>query len=420
MTERKYDRTYEYLLPEYYPIKLIGAFISVDFIVGCSFNCSFCISKRHPSREELFKEGLVIDNRVSPKKMYQWLKGMPSYQAGVQIRIGHDTDAGLQFRKSSELIDLIEPDHSITYLTRKPLTSEEVEFFKKYRENLLLKLTATPRSESLNVQKNPLNLVNSAETLDTRMLYWVVGPLVDDNQEDAIRILEALPTGSRLFLKKLNYTGLPQLDKVSPITDEDYSGLETLALEKGHIVTEWFCDSLARIGNSFFDVDKISQQPASSKRERELGYCASCPSNLLCYNELNIADFNRQLNEQLTYLGLHLIEEPTRTGNRSFEIMVQEPSSRGEETYLNHIIQPHVSININTRETGRSQGGSFCNIDKEVLKRWYQNGFLPVTELNNAAENVLGDIRRIFNIRKYMPRTFQDDKQSITIKEKCK
>ena len=134
MKQRKYTRTYEHLLPEYYPIKLIGAFISVDFIVGCYFNCSFCISKRHPSRKELFEEGLVIDNRVSPKKMYQWLSSMPSYLAGVQIRIGHDTDAGLQFGKSSELIDLIEPEHSITYLTRKPFTSEEVEFFGKYRE----------------------------------------------------------------------------------------------------------------------------------------------------------------------------------------------------------------------------------------------------------------------------------------------
>jgi hypothetical protein len=344
---------------------------------------------------------------------------MPSYQAGVQIRIGHDTDAGLQFDKSSQLIDLVDHEHSITYLTRKPFTSTETDFFKQYRKNLLLKLTATPRSESLSVQRDPLHLVSSAEAIDARMLYWVVGPLVQDNVEDTVRVLEALPSGSRLFLKKLNYAGLPQLANVGPLSDEDYGRLEQIAMQRGHIVTEWFCDGLARVGKGFYDVDKITQQPPSAKRDRELGHCASCRSNPLCYAELAMEDFKNQLWCHLRFLGLHLMEEPRRTGKRSFEIKVKEPSSRGEETYLNHVIRPHVSININTRESGRSQGGSFCNIDREVLKRWYDNGFFPVTELNNVAEHILGDIRRIFSSRRHTPRTFQADAQTTPEGKKC-
>ena len=418
--ERQYRRAYEPLLPEYYPIKLIGAFISLDFIVGCAFNCSFCISKRHPSRKELFERGLIIDNRVSPKKMYHWLKSLPSYQAGVQIRIGHDTDAGLEFEKSSQLIDLIDNDHSITYLTRKPFTERERDFFTGYRRNLLLKLTTTPRSESLSITRDSLALVHSAEPIDNKMLYWVVGPLVNDNQEDTERILKTLPKGSRLFLKNLNYYGLPHLDQVKPLAEQDYKRLEQVALDQGHIVTEWFCDSLARVNRGFFDVDKIEQQLDLPKKEKELAYCKSCSSYPICYAPLDIKKFRDQLDKHLEFLGLHLLDEPRRTGKRSFEIKVAEPSSRGEETYLNRVIRQPVSININTRERGRSQGGSFCNIDREVLKRWYQTGFFPVTELNNVAKNVLDDIRRIFRKRGYSSKTFSNNEVSTSECEKCK
>jgi len=397
MARRTYDKRYEHLLPEFYPLKLIGAFISLDFIVGCSFNCSFCISKRHPSREELYEEGLVLDSRVPPKKMLSWLHSLPSFRAGVQVRIGHDTDAGLEFEKSARLIDLIEEDRSVVYLTRKPFTEPEVKYFTPYRPNLLLKLTATPRSASLGVKRNPLNLVRSAEPLDPRMLYWVVGPLVRDSQEDTEEVLRALPKGSTLFLKRLNTTGLPHLDPVPQMEDREYARLEELALSRGLLVTEWFCKSgLSRIRKGFFDVDKITGQPASPKRERELGYCTDCASNAICHGELDRASFEKQLRTHLYFLGLTLAGDPVRTGNRSFTVTVQEPSSRGEETYLNHAIHPPVSITLSTREKGRSQGGSFGNVDRLALKRWYENGFLPVTELNTVAGNVLRDIRRLF------------------------
>jgi len=422
MADSTNNRRYELLLPEYYPIKLIGAFIAVDFIVGCAYNCSFCISKRHPSREQLFKEGIILKNPVSPEQMYGWLKTMPSYNAGVQIRIGHDTDAGLQFDSSSKLIEMIDKDHSVTYLTRKPFTREEEAFFSNYRRNILLKLTATPRSNPLETTRNPMNLVRSAENLDPRMLYWTIGPLVEDSKHDAVKIIESLPEGSRVFLKKLNYAGLPHLDAVPPIPDHEYGMLERLALDKGHILTEYFCNSLARVGRGFFDVDKISQQEDQNKADRETGYCNSCTSERLCHEPLDMDDFNRQLDEQLEFLGLHIIEEPKKTGHRSFEIKVNEPSSRGEETYLNHAIKPAVSININTREHGRSQGGSFCNINREVLKRWYNNRFLPVTELNNVAKMVLNDIRHVFHKRGQDQNIFTEDTPlpRIPVLQKCK
>lgn len=401
MVRRTYDtrrsEDYALLLPEFYPIKLIGAFISIDFIAGCSFNCSFCISKRHPARKELYGEGLVLDTRVSPRKVLSWLRSMPSYLAGVQVRIGHDTDAGLEFEKSSKFIELADPGRSIVYLTRKPFTAPEAEFFRTYRSNLLLKLTATPRSASLGVTRNPLNLVRSAEQIDGPMLYWVVGPLAADSYDDAVEIIESLPRGSSLFLKTLNYQGLAHLENVPPMHAANLARLEQLAVRRGHVVTEWFCRSgLARLGKGFFDVDKIIGQKDPAKRERELSYCAACPSHALCHGALDEQAFRKQLARQLAELGLTPAGEPKRTGPRSFEVTVLEPASRGEETFLNASLGQPVSITLSTREQGRSQGGSFCNVDPEALKRWYENGFFPVTEMNAVAEYVLRDIRRMF------------------------
>jgi len=404
MTRRHYARRYESLLPEFFPLKLIGAFISLDFLVGCSFACRFCISRRHAARQALFDAGLALDNRVSPRKMLAWLRTMPSFRAGVQIRIGHDTDAGLEFGKSADLIRRLPQDHSITFLSRRPLDAEARSFFGATRKNLLLKLTATPRSESLGVRADPLQLVQSVESIDPEMTYWVIGPLVADNIVDAERVLDALPPGSHLFLKQLNTNGLPQLASIAPLSDPALKRLESRAIARGHVVTEWFCRrGLARVGQGFFDVDKITQQVAGEKRDREIAVCKTCPSWTLCHGELDWPRVQERLGEEIAALGLTLVEEPRRTGPRSIELHVAEPSSRGDETYLSHAFGQPLSVHITTREEGKSEGGSFCNVEPAVLRRWYETGFLPVTELNSVAQNTLSSIRQLLRPRPCAP-----------------
>jgi hypothetical protein len=396
VSRRRYARRYESLLPEFFPLKLIGAFISLDFLVGCSFACRFCISRRNAARQALFDAGLALENRISPRKMLAWLRTMPSFRAGVQIRIGHDTDAGLEFEKSAELIQGLPPDRSVTYLSRRPLDAEARSFFGVARKNLLLKLTATPRSESLGVRVDPLQLVRSVEGIDPEMTYWVVGPLVADNVPDAERVLDALPPGSHLFLKRLNTEGLPQLASIAPLSDPELKRLESRAIARGHVVTEWFCRrGLARVGQGFFDVDKITRQVEGEKRDRELAVCKTCPSDLLCHGELDWSQAQQRLRNEVVALGLTLVEEPRRSGPRSVELHVAEPSSRGDETYLSHAVGQPLSVRVTTREEGKSEGGSFCNVEPAALRRWYETGFLPVTELNTAAQNTLASIRQL-------------------------
>jgi hypothetical protein len=395
MNRRTTSRTYDALLPEFFPVKLIGAFIAVDFVVGCRFGCAFCISRRHPARQSLFDAGMALDTRVSPRRMLAWLRSMPSYRAGVQIRIGHDTDAGLEFDKSAELIELLDPDRSVVYLTRKPFTTRERAFFAGARPNVLLKLTATPRSAALGITTDPMELVRSAAGLDPQGLHWVVGPLVEDGEADAQRILEALPAGSRLTLKPLNTAGLPGVSGVAPMPPDALARLEAQAWARGHAVSEWFCrGGLARVGQGFFDVDKLTGQADPVRCGQDLVTCAACPSHPLCHAPLDAPVLLGRLDRELAVLGLTLTAPPVRTGPRTFRLEVVQPASRGDETYLAHALGQPVAFKISTREPGISEGGSFCNVDTAVLRRWYAAGFLPVTELNAAAEKVLEDLTR--------------------------
>jgi len=392
---RRTSSQYESLLPEFFPLKLIGAFISLDFLVGCSFACRFCISRRHPARRRLFDAGLSFDSRVSPERMLAWLHASASFRAGVQIRVGHDTDAGLEFEKGAELVRRLPPERSVVWLTRRPLSHVERTFFEAARPNLLLKLTATPRSESLGGRAAPLQRVRAGEGIAPETTYWVVGPLVADSIPDAERVLDSLPAGSHLFLKPLNIQGLPELQSMPALDEPSLRKLEERAIARGHVVTEWFCRrSFARVGRAFFDVDRITGQPEGEKRTRELEVCDHCPSRSLCHAELDWPHVLRELERELVFLGLTLVDEPRRLGPHSVELPVAEPSSRGDETYLSHALTQPVRVRLSTRERGASEGGSFCNVDPAVLRRWAEVGFLPVAELNAAAARTVASIQR--------------------------
>jgi hypothetical protein len=320
---------------------------------------------------------------------------MPSYRAGVQLRLGHDTDAGLSFEKCAELVELVEPGRSIVYLTRKPLTAREQEFFARGRSNLLLKLTATPRSPTLGVTRDPMALVRSAAHLDPRRVHWVVGPLAEDGLEDARAVLDALPAGSRLTLKPVNLAGLPSLAAAQPLGAEPLHDLEARARARGLVVTEFFCSAgLAQVGRGFFDVDRLTGQADQGRRALDLVTCAGCPSRTQCHGPLDEGLLRRRLEAELRVLGLTARGPPERLAPRSLRLAVEEPASRGDETYLAHALGPPVRVTLSTRERGPSEGGSFCNVEPAVLRRWWATGFLPVNELNAAAARVLEDLRR--------------------------
>ena len=395
MDRRTTTRSYDALLPEFFPVKLVDAFIAVDFVVGCRFDCSYCLSRRHPVRQALFDTGVALDTRVSPRRALAWLRSMPSYRSGVPLHIGHDTDAGLEFDKGAELIELVDPGRSVVYHTRKPFTDRERAFFGAPRPNLLLMLTATPRSAGLGVASDPLELVRSAAGLDARGVHWVLGPLAADSEPDAVRVLEALPPGSRLTLKALGATGLPALAGLAPLPAAGLARLEALAHRRRLAVSEWSCRSgVARTGQGFFDVDRLTGQPDLVRRAHDLITCADCPSRTQCHGALDEPSLLARLERELRVVGLTPTAPPVRTGPRAYRLEVAEPAARGDEAYLSHALGRPVAISLSSAATGGGAGDRFSAPDPAVLRRWYGAGFLPVTELNAAAEKVLEDLTR--------------------------
>jgi hypothetical protein len=388
-------RQYEPLLPEFFPVKLVGPFISVDFAIGSTFERAVSsLSRRYPAREALLDTGVAIDTRVTPRKVLAWLRSMPSYQAGMQLRLGHDTDAGLAFDKSAELVELVHPGRSVVYLTRRPLSAPERSFFARPRPNLLLMPTATPRSAALGVLADPLELVRSAEGLDPRRIHWVVGPLVSDSLRDAERIVDALPPGSHLTLRALDRLGLAHLEAAA-ISEEALRQLDHRALARRVAVTDWSCRfGLAAVGRGFFDVDRITSQADLGRRALDLATCAACPSRTQCHGTLDLSAFQRRLARELETLGLTLAAPPVRTGRRSFSVAVLEPTSRGDEAYLSHALGQPISVSLSAGSPGGGEPSGSRHVDGAVLRRWWGHGFLPVNELNAAAQNALEDLRR--------------------------
>ena len=376
MDRRTTARSYDALLPAFFPVKLVGDFIAVDFVVGCHLDAT-----------------AALDTRVSPRRMLAWLRSMPANRAGVQIRIGVGSDAALVFEKCAELVDLIDPGRSLVYLTRLPLAARHRAFFGEPRSNLLLELTATPRSAALGVEQDPLELVRSTEGLDPASLHWVLGPLACDGEADARRILAGLPPGSRLTLKLLGAGGRPALVGVAPAGAELLARLEATAHGLGHTVTEWSCrGSVARVGQGFVHVDRLTGQADLARRAHDLITCFACPSRTQCHAPLDEATLQARLGRELRVLGLTATAPPVRTGPRAYRLEVAEPTARGDETYLSQVLGP-VAIRLSTCPAEPDPGGG-ATVDPAVLRRWYATGFLPVTELNAVAEKVLEDLTR--------------------------
>jgi hypothetical protein len=376
---RATTRSYDALLPEYFPVKLVGAFISVDFVVG--------------GAEDALAVGPTLDARVSPRRMLAWLRSMPSYRAGVPLRVGHQADAGLAFEKSAELIGLVDPGRPVVYATRRALLPGERDFFATPRPNLLLEPTVTPRSAALGVTADPLELVRSAAGLDPRALHWVVGPLAADAEAEAARVVEALPPGSRLTLRLLEQ-GAPRPPGAAPLGHAALARLEAVAHAHRLTVTEWSCrGSQARVGRGFFDVDRLTGQSDLARRAHDLITCAACPSRTQCHGPLDEPALLARLERELGVPGLTLTAPPRRTGPRAYLLEVAEPAASGDEAYLSHALGPPVAITLASRRAGERQEGA-GGLDPAVLRRWYATGFLPVTELNAAAEKVLEDLAR--------------------------
>lgn len=404
-------RQYHALLPGLHPVKLGGDHIAVDFLVGDP--AAALHSPPPPAGRTLALAtpvpGLAaFDLRVSPRRVLAWLHSMPAYRAGVPVHLGRHADAGRSFDKVEELLQLLDPGRAVVYLARRPLGAAERTIFAAPRGNLLVELTATPRCASLQVRRDPVEVVRSAAGLDPRRLFVAVGPITADGLLDAARVLEALPRGSRLSLEPWTagaggataasgpaypipgLTPPPRPPSAAALAD-----LEARAHALGHTVTAWRCrEGLARVGRGFPGVDRITAEPDLGRRALDLITCSGCPSRTQCHGRLDEEALLARLDRELTGLGLTPAAPPRRTGPRTYRVEVAEPTAAGDEAYLSAALGQVVAIELRPPGGGEAPGREHPP-EAAVLRRWYATGFLPVTELNAAAERALADLARL-------------------------
>lgn len=367
MDRRSTARTYDALLPGCFPLKLTRSAILVEFAVDGG-----------------------LDTRVSPRRMLAWLRSMPSYRAGVPLHFGGSDDAGLSFDKCAELIELVDAGRSMVYATRRPFTTAQRAFLAAPRVNLLLELGVAPGPAEGEGEAGfqALELIRSAAGLDQRGVHWLVGPLDEDSEEGAARLLTALPLGSRLTLQPRARCGDPGAAPL-PLGAAALARLESLAHARGLTVTGWRCrGGVGRIGKGFFDVDRLTGQLDLARRAHDLITCAGCPSRTQCHGPLDEAALHGRLDRELQVVGLGLAAPPVRTGPRAYRLQADQPTAGGDQAYLSHALGQPVAISFSTTAPAHEA------VPAAVLRRWYAAGFLPVTELNAAAEKVLEDLAR--------------------------
>jgi hypothetical protein len=376
MERRSATRIVQHRLPALFPVKPSGASISVDFVVG--------------------RAGDRLDARVSPRRMLAWLRSMPSYRAGVPLRLAQEPATGAELDKGAELLELLDPERPVTYQVRHPLTVKERAFLAAARPGLLVEVVVTPRGPAPGAAaRHPLELVRSAVGLDPRALHWVVGPLAEGCEPEAARILEALPHRSRLSLRPLGPADLHSGVAGAPLSAEPLARLEARAHALDHTVTDFSCRAaLARVGRGFPGVDRVTAQTDLARRAFDLITCADCPSRTQCHGPLDEPALLERLPRELQVVGLTLTAPPVRSGPRTFRLEVAEPTAPGDQAYLSFALGQPVTITLSTCRGEPPGGPAAWEVAPSILRRWDATGFLPVTELDATAERAREDLAR--------------------------
>ncbi len=364
---------------EFYPIKLVGGFIVTDKKIGC-LGCSFCLSNRNDFIKKLYSKNVhFIPEYITPQNIAKMLLNMkPITKAKIPLRLGHNTDCFYQWDYVNELYKLIPKENPVIALTRLPLPSEYKTLFQN-QKNIILKLSLTPKSKLLNYNSDVDNILQSITDIPKENIFILIGPVAVDSFESTKEIINKIPSGYWIDIKKLTTAGI--LPSNYAATTEQIENLREIAIKKNLIVTDYFgCKIRVNMNRPFY---KAFSSPQYIKDT-----CKNfCPNYILCYKEKNINDLNKFVIEEAKEIGLTL-KRINEYETDKLQYFSEIPVSRGDETYLSELSNIEVLLNIKEG----SQGGSFANEDIEIHKRWEKYNMLPTTELNKLSIKIYSDL----------------------------
>lgn len=301
---------------------------------------------------------------------------MPSFhKARVPIRLGNDTDLRFELEDSIEFLELLPRDYPVAALTRFPISKNAAA--RLSRNNLIVKITATPTSLFLNSPDNAGEVIESAGFFETPLVL-TLGPVTADNFEVTRRLLATIPRKPNItvYIKPLNTEFHPSLVDIPQIVPSQYTELR-------RTVSEFGFRHLSQLMCPVNDLLRIRHKRVSDVPRDEQSYCRQCSSETICYtsDEMSIA----VLTAELSFLGLKVTNTPRRTGFKSYVADVDAPTGFGDEAYLSELLGCKLKL-TGTRD---GTGNASYSASLDVMERWQRVGFFPYFELLRLVEKFI-------------------------------
>ncbi len=359
----------------FFPIKVVNGFVTCDFILGC-YACKFCLNRRYPEWQRLLAAKKVLRSTLQVEQAASLLKRVKAItRARVTLKFGHDTDASLEEAEAQQLYDLLPADHPIVFMRRGRLLPEHRAFYLTNKPNLLMELTLTPRSEILDYRLDPFSILDSFSGVACNM-FFTIGPVCQDNFEEAKELIRAVPPGSKVWVRDLIIKDIPTMDS-APRPDYRANELRIFAREQGHQVVSYLnCVARAELGLPFHKRGEFVSEPNTWQLEWSQQYCKALAQ---CSPELPAEEERAAIQSALGELGLTLAKPLHKFAHKSYNVVTNEEVNFGDECYLREL----TSLKIDLWKEGSKTGTALTH---SIARRWKEYDFFPVDEMLELAK----------------------------------
>lgn len=357
----------------FFPIKVVNGFVTCDFQLGC-YACHFCLNRRYPDWQRMLETRRIYRNSMQVDQAADLLKKVRALtEARVTLKFGHDTDMSLEEAEAQALFQLMPVDQPIAFMRRGKLLPKYKEFYMHPWPNLMVELTLTPRSRQLRYHTDPFKVLKSFEGVQANVFY-TVGPICEDNFEEAKAILRAIPPGKMVWVRELISKNIPGYS-VEDVKKYRGDELRAYAGEIGHPVVHYInCVVRSGVGLGFHKRGEFVSEP----NPWQLHFCEVCPAKEVCQVEITEEDALHRMETALADLNLTLAQPIRKFGHKSYEIFVNEEVNFGDECYL----REKTTLKIDLYKVGRKTGTS---LSPDIATRWKASQFFPVDEVLQLA-----------------------------------
>jgi len=324
----------------------------------------------------MLNTGKVFRNTLTPECAARLLLKCQSItKAKVTLKLGHDTDMSLEEPEAQELFLRMPSEHPVVFMRRGKLQNEYKSFYSKKYNNLLVQVTLTPRSSSIDYTNNPFEILDTFREVKTNMFY-VIAPVCLDNIDESKKIISELPAESYVSIKLLTTKNIPGMTGIPEPGAELYDELCSFAEAKGHYVVSYLnCVVRSRLRLPFHKCGEF----VSEHNIWQLKWSRNCPVRSACASKINVNSAERKINSALSDLQLTLAEPIKKRAYKTYNVVVNEDVNFGDEAYIREL----TNLKVDLIKTGRKTGSS---LSESIFNRWIKIGFFPVAEVHQLGK----------------------------------